>query len=440
MGGVTPSRSISLLFLGSWLVIAAMTKTTPHSAHEYSRLGTVESLVERGTYQLDDSIFITTLDKIYRGGHFYSHQTPLLATMESPVYGLLRLSGARFNNSGRLVLTYFFALFTNGVAFALTVIVFARILALEGVARPGRYVFAVILPLGTWLLPYALVANNHGISGLLLACVIYLLLRLTRDGITMRRAIALGASLGLLVAIEVLPAVSFAPLIVLYLLTRRDMTVPLWSGFAAAVMVPIVTQSLINIRITGDVIPAGFHHELFNYPGSPFTAQELTGTPKHASASDLLGYTWRALFSTVGHFTFAPVLLLGLMAGLIDSRWWRARAPGVHLVLVAGVIASLAAALITTNQFGGAAVGFRHAVYLAPAFLVLLLPWLTMPASSHWKPLTAVAAAIASAMSMLLFAASNPWSALTLDTASMASPRAYAPVIAHLFDGTLLRP
>ena len=66
------------LFLLTLVAVALFTKTAPGSAHEYSRFGTVESLVERGTLQLDDSIFIGTVDKIFRDGHYYSHQPPLL--------------------------------------------------------------------------------------------------------------------------------------------------------------------------------------------------------------------------------------------------------------------------------------------------------------------------------------------------------------------------
>ena len=47
------------LFLFALFIVAVLTKTDPGSAHEYSRFGTVESLVERGTFQLDDSTFIT---------------------------------------------------------------------------------------------------------------------------------------------------------------------------------------------------------------------------------------------------------------------------------------------------------------------------------------------------------------------------------------------
>ena len=434
------ARTTLRLFLGTWLVIALMTKTTPESAHEYSRLGTVESLVERGTYRLDDSIFVDTIDKIYRGGHFYSHQTPLLATLESPVYWLLRVSGARFNNRGRLVLTYCFTLFTNGVAFALTVIVFARVLAMAGLATPRRELLALLLMLGTWLLPYALVPNNHGIAGLLLAAVVYLLLQIAHDGMTERRAGALGAAAGLLAAIELLPLVSFIPLIVVYLFTRRDVTWPMWRIIAVTALMPIVAQSVINIRITGDVIPAGFHHELFDYPGSPFTPQVLTGTAKFTSATDTARYAWATLFAERGHFTFAPILLLGLIAGSCEWRWW-ARARGVQLVLIGGVLSSLAASVLTTNQFGGAAVGFRHAAYLAPALLALLLPWLsTLSSGRHWKGAFVLVIAAGSAISIVLFATPAPWSALTLDGAAIASPTAYAPVIVQTSSGTLLRP
>ena len=208
------------------------------------------------------------------------------------------MPGLRFNNRGRLVLTYLFSLLTNGLALALTIVVFRKILDLGGVAAPARDVFAVVLPFGTWLLPYGLVANNHGISGLLLAIAIYFLLKIEWHGATISRVFGAGLALGLLSGIELLPLISFLPLAIVYFMRRRDLDRRMWLALAAGVGLPLVAHAAANVTITGDIIPAGFHHELFNYPGSAFDDSTLTGTIKYdrwAAPSRMHGrHWWRA--------------------------------------------------------------------------------------------------------------------------------------------------
>lgn len=434
-----PTRSW-LLLLAAWSSVALLTKTVPESAHEFSRLGTVDSLVERGTYQLDESIFIGTRDKILSGGHFYSHQPPLLATLESPVYWVLHVPGMRFNNRTRELTVFLFTLLTNGLALALTVVVFSYLLGLAGVPPPARDFYAFVLPLGSWLLPYGVVANNHGVSGLLLAVTAYLLLALEWRGVTARRCGWLGAVLGLLAAIELLPIVSFVPLTIGFLWMRRDAKAAEWRAFALGLGVPLLAHALINIRITGDVIPAGFHHELFEFPGSTFDETTLSGSVKHQSLGELADYTWRALFAGKGYFTFAPVLGAGLVAGVAGWRWW-ARARGAHLVLLGGTVLSLAASLLMTNNFGGGAVGFRHATYLAPAMLTLLLPVLAdrRPAvRAGGYALGAVAAM--SLVAMLLFHVKQPWPNTTFPPAQLGTWQNYFPIVAKVVSGNLLNP
>ena len=424
------------IFLAGLVAAALLTKTDPESAHEFSRLGTVESLVERGTYQLDGSTFIDTVDKIYSDGHFYSHQPPLLATLEAPAYLLIRAPGVRFNNRGRRLATYLFSLFTNGLALALTAVVFAQILTLCGLAPPTRDVAAVLLPLGTWLLPYGIVTNNHGISGLLLALLIWLLLLLEWHGATRGRVAATGVVLGLLCAIEILPLISFAPLTMIYLAMRRDVRGRSLLMLAAAFAAPLVAHAVINIRITGDVIPAGFHQELFSYPGSVFTPESLSGTVKFHSARELGRYARDSLFAGKGFLTFAPLCLLGLIAACAGWRWW-SRARGPQLVLLGGIILSLGASLLTTNNFGGEAAGFRHAVYLAPAVLTFLVPWL---AGSPALRRAVLAVAVLSMTLMLTFAVRKPWSVLTLDTRPIGTWDQYLPIVARIVQGDLFRP
>ena len=420
-----------------WLLLALVTKTTPESAHEFSRLGTVESLVQRGTYHLDDSGFITTLDKVFRNGHFYSHQPPLLSTLEAPIYAVLHLPGLAFNNRTRELTVFLFVWLTNGLALALTVVVFISLLGLARVPSPDRYVYGTVLPLGTWLLPYAVVINNHGIAGLLLAVVAYLLLSIEWRGASAARCLGLGAALGLMSAIEVLPIVSFVPLVGLFLLIRRDMKFPQWRAFAAGLAAPLLAHAAINIPITGDVIPAGFHHELFEYSGTAFTEPSLTGSLKYSSLQELVPYAWQALFSGKGYFTFAPVLLFGIMTGLAGWRWW-ARARGAQLVLLGGSLLSLAAALLTTTNLGGGAVGFRHATYLAPAMLTLLLPVLAdRRPSTRAAAAAVVSIAVASVIALLLYAVREPWVGLTLPPGPIGPWTDYSPIVAKLAAGTL---
>lgn len=429
-----------VLFVGSCLLIALLTKTTPESAHEYSRLGTVESLVERHTFQLDDSTFIDTLDKIYRGGHYYSHQPPLLALIEAPVYWGLRLPGLRFNNRARLLLTYLFSLLTNGLSLAFTIVVFKEILSLGGVAPPARDVYAVLLPLGTWLLPYGLVANNHGISGLLLTVSIYFLMAIERHGVTPARLLGAGLAMGVLSAIEWLPLVSFMPLVIVYFLWRGDLSPRPALALAVGMLTPLVVHAIANLRITGDIIPAGFHHELFSYPGSAFDDRTLTGTIKYDSIGAAAGYAWTSLVTGKGYFAFAPILALGVIAGVVEWRWW-GRARGVHLVLIGGTLASFAASIVTTNNFGGGAVGFRHATYLAPAMLTLLLPWLAEGAKTA-PPLRFVVPVVAalSMVLMIVFASAKPWSPLAVDRAAVGAWSDYVPLVSRLITGQLLAP
>ena len=431
-------RATAVVFFGTLLAIALMTKTMPESAHEFSRLGTVESLVDRGTFQLDDSSFIATLDKIYRDGHYYSHQPPLLSVLEAPVYWTLSLPGMKFNNRARAVMTYLFSLLTNGLALALTAVALQRILGLAGVAPPARDAFAVMLPMATWLLPYGLVINSHGIAALLLAVAVLLLLTIERRGATPARLAALGLVLGALVAIEILPLVSFLPVAIAALAWRVRITARGWLAFGTALAVPLVAHAAANVRVTGDIIPAGFHHELFRYPGSVFDERELTGTVKYDSWSAAARYAWQSFVAGKGYFTFAPILAAGLIAGILEWRWW-ARARGTHAVLLVGSLLSLAVSVATTNNFGGEAVGFRHATYVVPALLVLLLPWIAgaVPAASL-KRRVVIAAAVISLASMVVFASPRPWSVLTVDNPRPGALADYAPMVTRVATGEVL--
>jgi uncharacterized integral membrane protein len=427
-------RSWVILFVARTLV-ALVTRTGPTSAHEWARLGTVESVVERWTYSLEESKFRGTRDKIFRNGHFYSHQPPVLATLESPVYWVIHQFGLSFSNNSPFDLAYYlFVVLTNGLALALTVVVMDLVLGLVGAASPMREVHAFLLPMGTWLLPYGVVTANHGIAGLLLMLLVYLLLTVEWHGVTAKRCAGLGLVLGLLTVVEVLPGGSFVPLSVAYLWSRAGANRAYWKALAAGLAGPLLLHAVLNWPITGDLVPAGFHSELFDYPGTTFDAASLTGTLKHTTVSSFLDYASQALFAGKGYFILSPLLVVGLIAGFGGWRWW-GRARGVQVTLLGGSIASLLIALLTTNNLGGVAVGFRHATYLAPAMLALLCPVLEGRSRAAQAASVAVAAlSLVSFVVLLLYAVPAPWSSLTYPIeVPVRAWTDYLPIVANAF-------
>jgi hypothetical protein len=412
-----------------------VTRTAATDDHEFARLGTVESIVERHNYHLEESKFRGTGDKIQYRGHFYSHQPPLLATLQSPVFWVLSSFGLQFWNTAPFDLAYYlFTALTNGVTLALTIVLFDTIFRRAGVGAALSGLCAFLLPLGSWMLPYGLVTNNHEVAGFLVTLLALLLLEIEKGRITTARSVLLGVTLGLLVAVEVLPAVSFVPLAVLYLLSlprmrSRAMLVPWLAGLAA----PLVLHAVINIPQTGDLVPGGFHSELFNYEGSRFTSATLSGNMNHPSIAEAADYAWKALFSEKGYFSYAPTLLVGFIVALCGWNLWKG-ARGAYVVLAGGTVLSLAAALLMTNNFGGFAAGFRHATYLAPAMLILLLPVFTsrsQMATAGGRVLLLMSAA--SAVALFLIVTPRPFYPYRFppDGAIVSGWDKYVPVVAQ---------
>ena len=103
--GVTPELHTSttvtsaewlIVALGAALLFAATLNARQlQSANDRSRWCTVWSLVERGTYQIDEidkKSGWTTIDKVLHDGHLYSSKPPLQSTAVAGVYWVLKKS------------------------------------------------------------------------------------------------------------------------------------------------------------------------------------------------------------------------------------------------------------------------------------------------------------------------------------------------------------
>src|SRR5262245_27972326 len=102
------------------LCAACLHRTCGHST---SRLAPIYSLVEQGTFYIDNAPY-RTQDKVYIDGRYYSHQPPLQAVAGALVYYPLRLAGLRLerSESGPAYTLVTFAL--NGLSSLVAVVFF----------------------------------------------------------------------------------------------------------------------------------------------------------------------------------------------------------------------------------------------------------------------------------------------------------------------------
>src|SRR4051794_4007323 len=164
-----------------WIVVAAgaLAAVTPRPCagawNDGSRLATVESLVDRHTFAIDDSIYLTpsaaarppydpgnalaarygTLDKLLIDGHWYSDKSPVPAVLMAAPYQLWRWAGgsaaADRPDLFALGLTWLFA----GLAYVLAVWAVGRTTRSVGVPAPWDLVLTAGFAFASLALPYA---------------------------------------------------------------------------------------------------------------------------------------------------------------------------------------------------------------------------------------------------------------------------------------------
>ena len=158
------------------LLLLLLTKHAANSPNDQSRLATMESLVEQGTFAIDDSTFKDTVDKIFVNGHFYSGKPPVLSFLGAGFYFILHHV---FRLSISDSLTYYsLTLLLVGVPSILMLVFFSKSLAFTRLDPKDRWIITYALGGGTLILSYSVVLNNHTVAASLLCLAFYCWLRI----------------------------------------------------------------------------------------------------------------------------------------------------------------------------------------------------------------------------------------------------------------------
>ena len=368
------------------------------SGNDRSRLATVRSLVEYGTYEIDqvvDQRGWDTIDMVMhrnRDGEMrrYSSKPPLLATLIAGEYWVIhKLTGATLGDRpydiGR------FLLFTvNVLPLVLAFYLLAQIVERLGASHWGRMFAMAVFTLGTFLNTFAVVINNHLPGAVSITIALYAAVRIWWDGERRLRYFALAGFFAAFAATCELPALSFFGLLGLALL----FTAPRQTLIAGVPGAAVVAAAFFGTNyIAHDSWRPPYMHRSKTDPEDnwyDYTYVDSHGRYRESywregnkigldrGEPSIAKYAWNLTFGHHGIFSLTPVWLL-TAAGLVLG-WMNRGDPKLRGLMAFIATLSVICLLfyifrpLEDRNYGGMTSGFRWMFWFAPMWAVAMLP------------------------------------------------------------------
>lgn len=370
-GGVDLAFALSSLLMAASLVMVLwnLQDSSLKNANTGSRYATIESLVDYGTFYIDESQFRGTIDKVKVGEHFLSSKPPTMPTAAAgPYWVYQKLTGQTLKtHEGPVV--WFISLCTGWFFHLVFLIYFYRLCRLL-LKRQLALIAAVAGACFSYLgVAYATAINNHSIAASMLVVGLYYAYRI-RNGhdAKLRHWVFAGLVFGYLPTVE-LPAGAFLPFVLWYLGShdlRRTLTV-----FLPMLLPGALTHLSLSYVTTGSLVPAYLNSELKDFAGNYFRGRQsgidALREPKYL-------YAFNVLLGHHGLFSMTPLLAFGAWElGRCLKR--RERLPETILVL-GPMLIIVGFYIVRTRNYGGWCVGMRHLVPMMPLLLLYFALWL----------------------------------------------------------------
>ena len=379
-------RVTALVFFAA--VAVALISAKPHAGAWYdgSRLATVESLVDYGTWSIDDSIFVNparvepgrpppfapgeaallahgTSDKLFINGRFYSDKSPVPGLFMAGVYAALQWTTGLVAREHPDRFCYLLTLFSSGIAYVISVCCIDRC----GIAfaTATRLLLTSSFALATIALPYARQVNNHIV--LLAVCSALVLVLAPR---TRAQLMAVGTLCGIGYTIDL----GIGPVLVI----TTTALVAYRTRSASAVILMLLAafpwfalHHYLNYQIGGTFSPANAHAAYLVWPGSPFDPAEVTGHWVHKSIVHFFGYGLDLLFGKRGFFGHNLALYLAAAGAVLLLRRPVAETPEIIWACCLFVGGWLIYSITSTNHAGSGIAVRWFVPLLAPGYYVV---------------------------------------------------------------------
>jgi len=397
--GRLADRPAAAWLLATVALAVAAAGATPYAGgwNDGSRLAAVESLLDRHTLAIDDSIFCKTprhlidagrtpyapdrfdlllfgtMDKLIVRGHFHSDKPAVVSVVMAAAYRPLVWLGVPPPGERPDIFCRVMTVLTSGVGYAAAVGCMWVLGRRVGLPAGWRLAWLGGFALCTYAPTYTQFVNNHAMQLGVVAGVCVLLTRLadaTREG---RTPWAVLVGLGTLAGFGFNLDFGSGPLLVGAVFAavawRTRRAAPLFVFVLSAG--PWVAAGVgINYAVGGGWKPLNMYPEHFDFPGSPFKAENLTGFLRHGPLEQFL-YAGGMLIGKHGFWNHNLPLLLAAGAG-----WRVLRRPfadrGELVALLGWCTTTWLLYGVLSNNMGGGCCSVRWFVpFLAPGFWLL---------------------------------------------------------------------
>ncbi|HYH65600.1 MAG TPA: glycosyltransferase family 9 protein [Urbifossiella sp.] len=396
-------RRLAELPAAAWVLAALALALAAAGARPYAggwndgcRLAAVESLVDRGTLAIDDSVFCKcpqqlidsghtpypaadagllaagTLDKLYVNGHYYSDKPAVVSVLMAALYRPLVWLGVPSPGERPDVFAWVMTVLTSGVGYAAAVGCLWVLGGRVGLTPGVRLGWLAAFALATYAPAYTRHVNAGAAQLGVVAAMCLILHQLSRESpgtaVPGLRLLLLGTLAGLGFNLDFGTGPPLAAATVLVVAWRFGRVGP--TAVVLLALLPWVAAGVgINYAVSGKWLPMNMYPETHQWPGCPFTEANLTGYRRHGPLDQAL-YTAAMMFGKHGFLNHNLPLLLGVAGVGVLRRRFPGR--GELVMMLGWCAAAWALYAVLSNNMGGANTSVRWFVpFLAPGFWLL---------------------------------------------------------------------
>ncbi|MBN1588799.1 MAG: hypothetical protein JW888_04725 [Pirellulales bacterium] len=360
-----------------------------------------------------------TIDMVKHDGHYYSSKPPILPTLLAGEYWIIyQLTGATFGEHPYAV-GRFMLVTTNVVGWVVALVLLAAIAERLGTTDWGRIFIVAAGAMATFLTTFAVALNNHLVAAVSVTVMLYALVRIWFDGRREYRWFVLAGLFGAFAATNELPALSLFALVALGLLIKAPR--PTLLGFMPVAVLVGAAFFGTNWIAHHDLRPPYMHRVEgdnwydYTYEHNGKIVDSHWRNPGGLDRGEPRDGVY-ALHSLVGHhgiFSLTPMWFLSIFGTALWLRGGNERSLRELAALVAVVSLTCIVFYLFVERggrnYGGSTSGFRWLFWLAPLWLVVMLPAVDLMSRRRWTLLVAVVLLALSALSAS-YPTWNPWS------------------------------